>query len=248
VLRRVAQYRRGIMVSHDQSDGSVLDVARMFARARCGNDSNIAFDKLVRHLTAHLDLKGASVSLLRNNLLRPVVTSSPSLEVIERLQEERQSGPGAEVVRHGRSIVLPRLDEHRHRWPDYIACARRSGIESIAVLPLAAAERRLGCVAMYRRSPRVWRREELITAAGVAELAVGHLTVTAELESRDRLIAQLEGALDSRIIIEQAKGIIAAKRSVSIDDAFQILRNYSRDRNSSLRLVAAAVVKLGLLP
>ena len=69
-----------------------------------------------------------------------------------------------------------------------------------------------------------------------------------ELDRERRTVEQLQGALDSRVVIEQAKGILAAENKISIDQAFALLRRHANDRNATLRAVAEAVVQLGLRP
>jgi len=79
-------------------------------------------------------------------------------------------------------------------------------------------------------------------------MATSYVANASELERQQRITEQLERALESRIVIEQAKGIIAAERRVSVDRAFELLRGYARSHNADLRTTADAVVRLGLRP
>jgi AmiR/NasT family two-component response regulator len=81
-----------------------------------------------------------------------------------------------------------------------------------------------------------------------ADIGASYVRTASALLEQRRTSEQLQAALDSRVIIEQAKGIVAAQRGISVDQAFAVLRKHANDRNLQLRLVAEAVVKLGLRP
>jgi AmiR/NasT family two-component response regulator len=80
------------------------------------------------------------------------------------------------------------------------------------------------------------------------DVATGVAATARRCDEQRRTIDQLQGALDSRVVIEQAKGVISAERSVSVDEAFAVLRRHANDHNAKLHDVADAVVRLGLRP
>jgi AmiR/NasT family two-component response regulator len=82
----------------------------------------------------------------------------------------------------------------------------------------------------------------------LADIATGYVVHASELNRTRRINEQLQAALESRVLIEQAKGLLAGERSITLDQAFAILRAHARSRNASLQSVAQAVVELGLRP
>jgi GAF domain-containing protein len=139
------------------------------------------------------------------------------------------------------------LGEHADRWPAYVRHAETIGVQAVASVPMATHDI-AGTLDLYERRPHVWSRDELAIAALLAVMAGTFLSNVTALERAQGEIAQLQIALDSRVLIEQAKGIIAATHSISIDRAFERLRKHARDHKAPLHTVAAAVVNLGLRP
>lgn len=101
---------------------------------------------------------------------------------------------------------------------------------------------------MYAATPREWLEEDVAAATALADVATGCLLSASRLREKEQLAAQLQSALDSRVVIEQAKGIVAATEGTTIPEAFERLRRYSRDHNLSLRAVAGDVVHRGGIP
>jgi AmiR/NasT family two-component response regulator len=106
----------------------------------------------------------------------------------------------------------------------------------------------LGAMNIYSAEPRLWTDDEIATAQVLADMATSYLVNASELEKSRRTSEQLQEALQSRVVIEQAKGILSAERRISMDEAFETLRRHARNHNANLRAVADAVVNLGLRP
>ena len=105
----------------------------------------------------------------------------------------------------------------------------------------------VGAVNLYDSQPRSWSAEDVRVAAIFANIATGYLTHASAARQQKRTAEQLQQALNTRLIIEQAKGVLATKRETTVDDAFQVLRKYARDHNARIHDVARAVVKGELL-
>lgn len=118
----------------------------------------------------------------------------------------------------------------------------------MAAVPLTSSGSMLGVMSLYDAEPRAWTVAQLRPARVLADLAGGFLDLTRRLDEQRRLSEQLQRALDSRIIIEQAKGIIAVHREVGLDEAFEILRRHATSHSATLEATADAVVRLGLRP
>lgn len=108
--------------------------------------------------------------------------------------------------------------------------------------------RALGALNLYADQPRQWSDDDLAAARVLADMATSYIVNASELERAQRTAEQLQEALDSRIVIEQAKGILAADGRLEMDQAYQVLRRHARNHSASLRSVAEAVVNLGLRP
>lgn len=111
-----------------------------------------------------------------------------------------------------------------------------------------AGEHCLGALNVYDDHVRKWSETDIESGRVLANMATGYILHASRLGEADRLNEQLQNALDSRIVIEQAKGILAGEHGVSVDDGFEILRQHARSNRASLRDVADAVVKIGLRP
>jgi GAF domain-containing protein len=228
--------------------GSLQLLAKFASDLARGRDSGESLKQLALELGADLDAVGVGVSLFSGDVLRCVAGTTAPLVGLEQLQEEQQLGPGVVAAQSGTVGVVDDLPAHASDWPDYVAEAKRAGITGLAVLPLQASGLTLGTICVYFSSPHEWRASELSNAIGFADLIACQLENATRRNAQDELIGQLRRALETRIVIEQAKGIIAAKRSVGVEEAFEIMRKYARDRNASVQIVASSVVRLGLIP
>jgi hypothetical protein len=118
----------------------------------------------------------------------------------------------------------------------------------VASIPMRHDGESIGTVDLYSAARRDWCTGNLRAAGILADMATGYLVQARELDRQGRIVGQLREALDSRIVIEQAKGVLAAERRISVDEAFEVLRRHARNHAVSLRSVAEAVVSLGLRP
>ena len=199
--------------------------------------------QLTDHIAEVLDVSGAGVSLLdESNRLRFVTASSALLTEAEQTQERLQQGPCVDAVQTGEIIKSVDL-ERESRWPDLRPVLLAAPFRSAAGIPLQSEDRRLGSLNLYDAARRDWSDDDLRTATVLADMAVGYLVHASQLEQAERTREQLQEALDSRIIIEQAKGMIANANGIAIDDAFDLLRRYARSQRKPLRAVAADVVE-----
>jgi GAF domain-containing protein len=201
-------------------------------------------------ITQVLQVLGAGVTLVHEGRVVFVTSPFSAITALEESQETTQSGPCVVAARTGSPVVIRDLHapEALVRWPEYVATARAVGVRAVAGIPLVARDEAIGALNVYASEVRDWGQEELRTARTFADLATGYLVHTSEVEEQRRLSEQLQHALDSRIVIEQAKGILAEARGCTVDEAFAVLRAHAREHNAKLRDVARAVIELGLRP
>jgi GAF domain-containing protein len=207
-----------------------------------------ALHDLVDASVTLLDLEGAGTLLARGGRLEFAAATPGAVTLLEELQERDQSGPCAEAFSTGETALVADLALERDQWPELVAVAERSGIRSVAATPLHLNGTRLGVLDLYDGRPRAWTDDDVRTAELLAALAAGYIANASRLDQARRTADQLQEALDSRVIIEQAKGVLAGERGIPVDQAFQVLRAHARSHNAPLREVANAVVNLGLRP
>lgn len=202
-------------------------------------------------LTRGLQLTGAGVLLVNETgLVSFVTTAVPAFTALERVQQERQTGPGVEAVRTGRPITIADLEAPglQERWPAFCVEARARRIRAVAGIPIQAGPATFGTANLYDTALRAWSSLDLRAGQVFCGVAASHLAHVSAVQQHHRVAAQLQEALSSRLVIEQAKGVLSAERGISVEDAFQVLRQMARNRNARIHEVAAAVVRLGLRP
>jgi GAF domain-containing protein len=204
--------------------------------------------ELAGRTTTLLDVAGAGVSLGDEGRLRFVTGVNEATVRVEQTQERAQEGVCVEAYTWGKPVMVPDLAEIRGRWEDFWNEATRVGFAAVLGIPMRLDDDVLGAVNIYSAEPRSWSDDDVATAQVLADMATSYVVNASELEKSRRTAEQLQEALQSRIVIEQAKGILAAERKIPVDDAFDVLRTHARSHNANLRAVAEAVVNLGLRP
>ena len=116
----------------------------------------------------------------------------------------------------------------------------------MAGIPLRDGNEIIGALNIYSREPRVWSDEDIAVAVLLADVATSYVLNASKLHDQEQLSDQLQQALDSRVVIEQAKGITAQQKTIPVDQAYQLMRRHARNNNTSLRVVAEAIVAVGL--
>jgi GAF domain-containing protein len=129
-----------------------------------------------------------------------------------------------------------------HPLAELAAWLTRLSIAGVAAVPMRLADQVIGALNLYDAGPREWSDPDIAIAGVLADMA----TSASKLRQQEQLSEQLQHALESRVVIEQAKGITAFQHSVSIDEAYQLIRGHARNNNASLRAVAEAIVSAGL--
>lgn len=180
--------------------------------------------------------------------LRPVASSSEAMRVVELFELQAQEGPCLDAYRTGRQVGYERLQAGTNRWPQFTPVALEAGFETVLALPLRLRETVIGALNLFGTVETTMDERDIMVAQGFADLAtISVLQHGAAIESQ-RINDQLTQALTSRIVIEQAKGVIAERAGIDIADAFARLRSYARGHSLRLADVAQAVVDNALDP
>lgn len=224
---------------------AVSEFARTLAAGALSDD---VLDDLAGRVTVASAVADAGVSVLESGQLRFAAASSERSARLERAQEAAQAGPGMDACLTGDIVTVAELTRTSREWGRYQRAARDAGIAAVVSIPMRYEGRGIGAVDLYSDSRRDWSADDLGVAVILTDMATGYLMQARELDRQRRVNEQLQQALDSRIVIEQAKGVLAAERHIPVSEAFEVLRCHARSHSVSMRSVAEAVVNLGLRP
>jgi GAF domain-containing protein len=209
-------------------------------------DVDAVLRDLMERLTDVLGLAGSGVALAREGRLEFTTAVPDQIAELERAQIEHQSGPCVDAYLSGRVVTVTDLQSQRDHWPEYCVVAERVGVSAVAGIPMRLSGEAFGAINLYVLGPRPWPEDDIAAAVVMADMATNYLVNASKLRQQEQLNEQLQKALDSRAIIEQAKGIVARERQTTTDQAFKLIRTHARNHNVSIRSVAEAIVRLGL--
>ena len=209
-------------------------------------DLEDALTELTESVTAVLGLSGSGVTIAEEGQLRFVTAVSPAARELERIQESQQAGPCRDAYDKGEVVRVTDVRLEATRWPEFTATATRLGVAGAAGIPMRLDDQIIGTLNLYAPAPRKWSDEAIAVAVVLADVATSYVVNASKLRQQQQLSEQLQQALESRVVIEQAKGITAQQHSLTIDQAYQRMRRHARRNNASLRVVAEAIVAVGL--
>lgn len=190
-----------------------------------------------------LDVESVGMLLAgRDGILRVAAASSEQLRLTKLNQVQRREGPCLDCYSSGAPVLAPDLSREHARWPDFVALATAAGYASVHAVPMRLRDTVLGSLGLFGTSPGVLNEGDLRLAQALAHVASIALVVNKAATDRAAVNEQLQTALNSRVVLEQAKGLLGQVGDLDMDHAFEILRRYARDRNLRLSDVAAAVV------
>jgi GAF domain-containing protein len=206
-------------------------------------DVAAALNELAERLTEVLALAGSGVTVAdEDDVLRAVTAVPRLLAPVESYQEEHQAGPCYDAFATGRRLLVEDLSTESGRWPGYYRVAAGLGLGAVAAFPLQLGDRVFGAVNLYSAGPRRWEDDDVAAASVLSDMATAFLVNASSYRQQEQLTEQLQRALDSRVVIEQAKGVLAEAHGMDVTDAFEIIRRHARHHSIPVREVAAAVV------
>jgi transcriptional regulator with GAF, ATPase, and Fis domain len=183
----------------------------------------------------------AAITLLRQGEPETIVATDPVIEVVDQVQYDFESGPCLDAYRSSQVFRIDETDDEK-RWPEFARAASAHDIHSTLSLPLTADGEGIGALNLYSRRTEGFSPADEVPARRFAEPAAV-VVANAYLFWECRHLAEnLEAAMASRAVIEQAKGIVMGRRNVDADEAFDLLRQISQRENVKLRDVARRLV------
>jgi GAF domain-containing protein len=175
-------------------------------------------------------------------------SSSEAMRLLELFELQAEEGPCLDAFRTGERIEHENLDAQTGRWPSFAAAALQAGFQSASALPLRLRDVTVGALNLLNTERTPMDEADIIVARAFADLAALSILQHQASEEAQRLNQQLSAALSSRVVIEQAKGVISERAGVHLDEAFARLRAYARNHNLRLTDVARAAVDGSLDP
>ena len=178
-----------------------------------------------------------------DGLMQLAASSSHEMRLLELLEIQHDQGPCPDAYRTGAPVQSPDLRDATALWPKFAPNAIAAGYLSALALPMRLRDHTIGALNLLRVEQGAFPDRDIAAAQALADVAtIGILHHRAAAESH-LLSEQLQYALNSRVIIEQAKGALAQKLDLNTDEAFNALRRYSRDHNQRLVDTATAIVE-----
>src|SRR6202011_3293932 len=174
--------------------------------------------------------------------LRVVAASSQAVRLLELFQLQNDQGPCLDCFRAGRPVAAADLAAEAQRWPRFAAAAGQAGFSAVQALPMRLRDQVIGALNLFRATPGAFDADSVHVGQALADVATIGLLHERNMRRSDTLHEQLQTALNSRVIIEQAKGKLAERLGIDVNQAFTLLRDQARNRNQRLSDLARGFV------
>jgi transcriptional regulator with GAF, ATPase, and Fis domain len=192
-----------------------------------------------------LDVDAAGLLLADSRgALRPVAASTEQARIAELFQLQNDEGPCLDCYRSGEVIIVSdiRADETVGRWPRFAPAAREMGFAGVHAIPMRLRDQVIGTMNLFRGEPGGLEPAVARAARALVDVATIGILQERAVRQQELVAGQLQAALDSRVMIEQAKGILAERLRMTPDQAFVMLRNFARDHNRPLTALVGDVI------
>ena len=201
-------------------------------------------DRLVAHSITLLAADAAGILLAdAHEQLRPVAASSEDARIMDLLQVQSDEGPCLEAYQGSTQIRIPDLAQEVDRWPRFVAAvADAGGFASVHAIPMRLRGVAIGALNLFHHQIGALPDADLALGQALADVATIGILQERAIRHGEVVNEQLQTALDSRVIIEQAKGVVAQHFTVGMDTAFDRLRRYARSNNLRLADTARRLV------
>jgi GAF domain-containing protein len=190
-----------------------------------------------------LDASAAGVLLAdRDGKLRVMAASDERVRLLELFQLQNDEGPCLECFHTGTPVAVPDLTREVDRWPHFVTAAHRSGFGAVQALPMRLRDEVVGALNLFHATPGPFDPAGTLIAQALADVATISLLQQRTVHRSNVLNEQLQTALNSRVLIEQAKGKLAERQNIDMEQAFTTLRSYARAHNRRLSDLARAFI------
>lgn len=223
-----------------------------------------AFSSLAQVLTDDYDIVGLLDSLVNEGVgllgsqagalllkdstgrLHMTAATDERASFVEMMQMESGTGPCVTCATTGEPVSVPDIADVDDSWSEFREAALAQGFHSVHATPLRLRGRVVGSMNLFRSNVGAFNERDTVALQALTDIAAIGIMQQHRLEESTRVADQLQSALDSRVLIEQAKGVLAHAASIDVDDAFRMLRDHARRHRIGLRAVAQDVVLRGM--
>ncbi len=215
------------------------------------NDFDVVdlLDRLVQTCLSQLEVTAAGILLAdQRGSLRVVASSSEATRLLEVLEVQSNDGPCLQALTSGREVSVDDLEQAHDRWPRFTPAARKLGITASYAIPMRLRDQVIGALNLFCSGGAVLTERNRRMAGTLANMAAIGIITHRHSREVELLAEQLQGALNSRITIEQAKGVIAEQASIDMEAAFAILRDAARSLRRPLTEVATEIARTRQMP
>jgi GAF domain-containing protein len=191
-----------------------------------------------------LDVDAAGLLLADSNgELQLVAASTERARLVELFQVQHDEGPCLDSYRTGQVVASDiTAATAAGRWPRFAAAAAGMGFAAVHAIPMRLRDRVIGTLNLFRAQATELDPEVAWAARALVDVATIGILQERAVREHEVMAGQLQVALNSRVMIEQAKGILAERLQTTPDEAFEILRRYARDHNYPLTQLAGDVI------
>ena len=192
-----------------------------------------------------LDVEAAGLLLADGRgALRLVAASTEQARIAELFQIQNDEGPCVDSFRSGQAVTVTdvRAGEILARWPRFAVAAQEMGFAGVHAIPMRLRDQVIGTLNLFRSAAADLDPAVARAAKALVDVATIGILQERAVRQRELVAEQLQAALNSRVVIEQAKGILAERHGVTPDQAFITLRRYARTHNRPLTVLACEVV------
>lgn len=190
-----------------------------------------------------LDVDAAGIMLADpQGGLHVMASSAEEARLLELYELQNNEGPCLDCFRSGRPVARDDLLQMRASWPAFTEQLRGIGFHSAQALPLRLREETIGALNLFRLEPGRLSEADLRIGQAMADVATVGLIQERAISAGELLATQLQTALSSRVQLEQAKGVLAQRAGLPMDEAFQVMRAFARGHNHRLSDVAAQII------
>jgi GAF domain-containing protein len=177
-----------------------------------------------------------------NGDLRLSAASTEKMRILELFELQHRQGPCYDAYRSGAQLLEREIEGAEDRWPTLVPRALAMGFKSVYAFPLRVRNERVGALNLFRYDSGPLDDRDVDAAQALADVAtIGILQERAVTDARVRT-EQLQHALNSRVVIEQAKGVLATRMRIEMEEAFGIMRRYARNHSVTVRSVCQDVI------
>jgi GAF domain-containing protein len=197
---------------------------------------------LVEVCASVLDVDGGGLLLADDSGdLQLAASTNEQADFVEIMQLAAGAGPCLDCFSTGVAVSVADIAAEGAQWPDFQAAAKKQGFAGVHATPLRLRGQTLGAMNLFRKQTGVLNAPDAAVAQALADVATIGILQERSIRETTIVTGQLQRALESRVLIEQAKGVLSAMGGMDVDEAFQSLRSYARRNNLTLSAVAEGV-------